>query len=169
MPTYTDSAEVLLELPEDPPSAVTNALAADIAAASDLVEAGVGPSYPLRYFESGAAPVFPALPTQKFPDVSEDPGTPQIIKRAATYLAASRQFQRLGQSVREGEVPQSKILESRGEKILRQIRDGDIVVTLAGASLQSSGLVRVEDTLYADRDAPKATFNPDDLDLYGGT
>lgn len=158
MPTYTTSAKVLVQLPDSPPSSVTDNLAEDIADASGIVEAMVGPSFSLSYESS----------SQKFPDITSDPATPAIVALAATYLAASRQFQRLGESVGEGDIPQSEQLHARAMAILEMIRDGKIDVTLSdGTRLLSTGLDSYEDKIYADRTGPdKEIFNQDDLDIH---
>lgn len=158
MPTYTTSAKVLVQLPSSPPSSVTDNLAEDIADASGIVEAMVGTSFPLSYEGS----------SQKFPDITSDPATPAIVALAATYLAASRQFQRLGESVGENGIPQSEQLHARAMAILDMIREGKIDVTLSdGTRLTVAGLDSVEDKIYADRTGPdKEIFNQDDMELH---
>jgi len=158
MPTYCTSADVLLELPPSPPASVTDNIAIDIAHASDLVEAGVGTAFPLAY-NSGA---------QKFPDITDSPATPRIVALAAIYLAAARQYQRMGQ-LHDKDANQRTILEDKAEAILEGIREGNTDVVLSdGTSVYNSKLKSVEDPQYADRNTPgqKAIFNPAELDKF---
>lgn len=158
MPTYCASADVLLELPPSPPSSVTDNIDTDIAHASDLVEAGVGTTFPLAYSSN----------TQKFPDIDASPATPKIVALAAIYLAAARQYQRMGQ-LHEKDPNQRIILEDKANEILEKIREGEIDVVLSdGTSIYSSKLKGVEDPHYEDRNTPnqKAIFNPTELENF---
>lgn len=154
MPTYTDSASVLAHLPPSPPTTVTNYTAADIADASSIVESKVGPEFPLAY-KSG---------TQKFPDITDSPATPAIIKLAATWLAASFQYVRLGRPAREGETSQADLFRERAMSLLDDIRSGETDVILSGQSLRGTALASVDNPYYENREDPKEIFNQTELD-----
>lgn len=157
MPTYTDSTAVLNELPASPPSSVTDKTAVDIASASAMVESLSGPRFSLSY-KSGI---------QKFPDITDSPATPEIIKQAATFLAASYQYQRLEQVNRNKEGTATVRYEERAMKLLEDIREGRAAVYLSdGTRLGSSLLDHVEDSYYQDRIDPKEIFNATDLDVH---
>jgi len=145
-----------LELPPNPPTSVTDNTAADIATASGLVEAGVGPDFPAVYKTN----------TQKFPDIGDNPATPAIIEIATRFYAASLQFKRLGESVGEGEIPQSTKYWDMAEQIVQEIREGVRMVEINGVNLRSSRLSYVEDKLYANRVDPKEFLNKDELDTH---
>lgn len=156
MPAYTDDTTVLAHLPANPPNEVTGYTDDDIADASAIVESKVGPEFPLSY-KSG---------TQKFPDITDSPATPAIIKLAATWLAASFQYVRLGRPAREGETSQADIFRERAMSLLDDIRSGETDVILSGQSLRGSALAGVDDSYYEEREDPKEIFSQDSLDSH---
>ena len=156
MPVYTDSTRVYSELPDNLPTSVTSYTDTDIQSASQMVESGVGPRFPLAYKSN----------TQKFPDITDSPSTPGLIELAARYYAASLQYKRLGESVGEGEVPKSKEYWDMAESLMADIRNGIRTIELDGATLGSSQVVGIEDELYANREEPKAFLNKDELDTH---
>lgn len=157
MPTYTDSTAVLAELPASPPTEVTNNTATDIADASGEVEALVGSRFALAY-ESNV---------QKFPNIASSPATPSIIKLAATYLAASKQYLRLEKNIGSDGPTRTELLRERGLELLTQIRDGNFAITLTdGTAVGVSALDSVEDEVYAARVDPKEIFNIGELDTH---
>lgn len=157
MPIYTNSTNVLALLPSSLPSEVTDYTAADITAASQLVESGVGPRFPFNY-ESGA---------QKFPDITSSPATPGIIELVARYMAASLQYIRLKESVGENEQTFAEKYRNLAEEKLEEIRNGEITVDLDGANLMSTALTGSEDEIYEDLDEDsKPILNHDDIDTH---
>ncbi len=157
MPTYTDSTAVLAELPSSPPTEVTDKIATDIADASGEVEALVGSRFALAYEGN----------VQKFPDITSNPATPAIIKLAATYLAASKQYLRLEKIIGSDGPTRTDLLRQRGEDLLDKIRAGEISITLSDGTVLNTPLLQgVEDPVYKDRPDPKEIFNIDDLDTY---
>ena len=156
MPTYTDSTRVYSELPANLPTSVTDQTATDIASASELVEAGVGPAFPANYKNN----------TQKFPDITDSPATPAIIELAARYYAASLQYKRLGESVGEGEIPKSKEYWDMAEAIVVDIREGVRTVEINGDNLAQPKLKSIEDPIYTNRVEPKEYLNKDELDTH---
>jgi hypothetical protein len=155
MPTYTTSAKVLAHLPSSPPASVTDNTAADIADASDRVEAEAGPRF-ARSYQSDA---------QKFPNVADTPATPAIIEQAARFYAVSMQYARLGESVTEDEVPMEIKFEARAEKLMQKIRDNEAEVAIAGASLKSPVLEGLDDEIY-EAGGNEPVFNTDDMNIH---
>ena len=140
--TYTNSANVAIELPSDVPAAITAVIATDIAAASELVEAEVGPCFALAY-NSGA---------DKFPGIADSPATPAIVEMAARYYAASLQWGRIGETVDEGEISQGVRYFKMAQERLKGIRNGKYQVLVSGADLRSSNAEAIQDDSYDDTD-----------------
>jgi hypothetical protein len=155
MPTYCTSTDVLNYLPDNPPSTVTDHLSDDIATASDLVESGVGPRFALLY-KSNA---------QKFPDVTDSPATPNIVRRAATFYAASLQWLRLKESVGENETPSWEKYQAMAEQLVADIRNGARDVIVSGTNLRTTTLEAVGDPIYDDNDG-KPFISEDELDAH---
>jgi hypothetical protein len=158
MPTYTTSSLVLAHLPSNLPEAVTNNTTTDIAAASALVESGVGPRFAFSYESS----------TQKFPEIDSDPATPAIIEQAARYYAVSLQYLRLevaeGIRSEEDEDLNSVLFEKKAEKILEDIESGKKTVEISGSNIKGTALKSYEDETYEDDEDPKARFDHEELD-----
>lgn len=152
MPAYTNSTNVNRHLPSGLPSTVTDYVANDIADASAVVDGSVGALYGLNYNSSG----------QRFPDITDSPGTPALIEQAARFLAVAYQYSRAGENVGEDEITQEERFTKRADKILEDVRSGKVHIVINGTNIRSSGLDYVEDDVYEDLD--EAIFNGDDID-----
>lgn len=155
MPTYTLEANVNRHLPGTLPSEVTDEVATDIAAASEVVEANCGSRYGLNY-KTG---------TQKFPDIGDSPATPAIIELCARWLAASYQLDRFSDQVKEGKITRSEKLEKKAMNQLNKIKEGEVQVFVSGSEIGSSNLAGVEDEIYENND-DEPVFNTDNINAH---
>ena len=157
MPTYTTSANVQLELPSSLPTSpvhfVNTYMATMIADASAIVEDKVGTDYAFNYVSN----------TQRFPDMDS---TPPLIENITRVLAASQGYVRL----KEINKISSKDLETKmrdwAEEQLRQIREGEVVVSLGGVNLKTSKIDHVTDQHIYKSDETDPIFNRDSLDSF---
>ena len=158
MPTYTTSAKVQLELPSTlPTDFVTNYMATMIADASAIVEDEVGTDYAFNYNSA----------TEKFPAITDSPATPALIEKITRALAAAEGYVRLGEinKISDEESMEGKLREWAEEK-LRQIREGEIVISLSGVNLRSTRVDSVTDNHLYDSDDSNPIFNKETLDNF---
>jgi hypothetical protein len=114
---YTSDVNLLIELPDNLPSAVDTLAErlAYIQLAGSLVDALVGSRYPAG--DSG----------QKFPDITDSPPTPSLIELATRKLAAGTICSAIGVAGRDGgDIAQALCTEATD--LLRQIREGELAI-----------------------------------------
>ena len=157
MPTYTTSANVQLELPSTLPSGFVASYMTDmIAYASAMADAMVGTDYPFSY-ETNA---------QKFPNIASSPATPAVIEKCARLIAAAEGYVRLKEINKLSGKDMETKLRQQAEKKLLAIREGEYVVSIAGADLRSSKIDHVTDQhIYKDTDTDPI-FNKESLDKF---
>lgn len=103
-----------------------------IAQASSECDARVGRNFSLNYQEN----------KQRFPNITDSPATPELIREAAALLAAYRVYVKLREVNRGlGDDPQGIILRNSGRKILEEIRNGEIDILIGGTMLGQRNLV----------------------------
>lgn len=127
MPTYTTTTNLEIHLPAGLPASITTAMKTQwIADASALVDALVGPRYPM--LSTG----------QKFPNISASPATPPLIELCARWLAAHYGFLKLGEINRSEPTMATKYLEMARAQ-LQEIREGEAnIYDSTGADLASA-------------------------------
>jgi hypothetical protein len=156
MPTYCDDAGLQEELPKPLSATLTSSYRTNqISAASWEVESLVGERYG-RNYESNI---------QKFPNITSNPATPQLIEQATIWLSASLCYVRLYTSNRmssasegEGEDPASR-LRRMAEEMCMKIRTGIIGIVLPDGtvlsqvvSIRSKGLDVLSSVSFTRRD-----------------
>jgi len=132
-PVYCDTTDVLDLVPANINTDVIDTvfLVSAITRASAEVDSRVGSSFPLAYHDG----------IQKYPNIDDEPGTPEMIREAAAELAAYRVFVKLREINRGlGEDPQGIIHRNSGRKILEEIRTGLIDIILDGSVIGSRDL-----------------------------
>jgi len=152
MPLYTTFDKVSAQLPDDIPEGVAAKIDADIADASDEVDAWLH-RYPLAY----------ASNTQRFPEISATPGTPAVVEQCARDLATSMAYIRLKQ-IGSGDGKLAKDYRDMAEGRLEKIQKGILEVVVEDTQLGSSGFGSVEDEYYDGLEKP--IFNKTDLDSH---
>ena len=127
MPAYCTEAQAKAGLPDSLPTDMNSAyFTTAIADASAEVDSLVGGDYPLSYASS----------TQRFPDVSDTPATPAVIKECAVWLTMSRAYMKLDVDNvgGDGETrPRWQVFRALAEEKLRDIAGGRVQVILSGA------------------------------------
>jgi hypothetical protein len=159
MPTYTTEEKVLDELPSNlPTNFATNYMDEFISDGSGQVETLVGPGYNFSYESS----------TQKFPNISSSPATPEMIEYCARLIAASLAYAKL----KEGNKLSGKDLETKlrakAENNLESIREGRIVISLNGTNLKTNQMDHTEDQhMYPDDgQSDEPIFNDENFETY---
>lgn len=159
MPTYTTSENVQDELPNNlPTNFVTNYMADFISAASGQVESLTGPGYSFSY-ESNA---------QKFPNISSDPATPEMIEYCTRLIAASLGYSKLKENNKLSGKDLETKLRIKAENYLESIREGRIVISLNGTNLKINQVDHTEDQhMYPDDgQSDEPIFNDDNFEPY---
>ena len=157
MATYTTSAKVQNELPDSlPTNFVTNNMTEMIADASGLVDAMVGTAYGYNYNSSA----------QKFPDITDSPATPAVIELCARWLAAAEGYVRLKELNKFSGKDMETKFRGQAMDLLAMIRDGDIVVGVSGANIQTSLVGSKTDVHLYDSDSTDPIFDDDSFGAF---
>ncbi len=150
MPTYTNSANVQAELPDNLPSGwVTSHMTDLISKGSNQVEDLVGTGFGFNY-KSNA---------QKFPDIGDSTPTPALIELCARWLAAAEGYALLKEHNKFSEDSSEESLRTKANELLKEIRERDIDVSLSGSSLRRSHIDHITDQHIYESDDTDPTFN----------
>jgi len=157
MASYTSDAKLLVELPSSLPSTLSSAVRAQyISDASAEVDSRVGPRYGLDY----------ATNTQRFPDITDDPATPEVIEQIARWLAAARCYRKLGDINRDVATGMStpERYEKQAWELLKEIKTGGIqIVDSDGTDLAGTEPLLDSTTLDKDLEFTKGEYEDGSL------
>ena len=135
MPTYCTDAQLTDELMDHLPEEITSSYRSSaIGDSSSELDGLVGLSFPLDYSTS----------SQKFPNITDSPATPIVIKRCAIWLAASYCWVTMSATSRltteaaessPAEMYRSLVTNEQGTGLADRIRDGQIQVILSDGTI----------------------------------